>query len=282
MCKEKTLWLAASYPAFFYANFFLTNLCRSFFMSNTPVSLESVPKHIAIIMDGNGRWAKAQGKPRVFGHKAGVTAVRKTISGAVNLGVKAVTLFAFSSENWRRPAEEVNLLMELFITALSKEVKRMHKNNLRLRVIGDKTQFSKRLQNKIASAEELTAGNSGMVVNIAANYGGKWDITNAVKMIASDVRKGELQVEDITESLVQQHLTMADLPEVDLLIRTSGECRISNFLLWQLAYAEMYFTPECWPDFDEESLAEAVSWFVNRERRFGCTGEQIKALMNNK
>jgi undecaprenyl diphosphate synthase len=261
---------------------FLTNLCRSFFMSNTPVSLESVPKHIAIIMDGNGRWAKAQGKPRVFGHKAGVTAVRKTISGAVNLGVKAVTLFAFSSENWRRPAEEVNLLMELFITALSKEVKRMHKNNLRLRVIGDKTQFSKRLQNKIASAEELTAGNSGMVVNIAANYGGKWDITNAVKMIASDVRKGELQVEDITESLVQQHLTMADLPEVDLLIRTSGECRISNFLLWQLAYAEMYFTPECWPDFDEESLAEAVSWFVNRERRFGCTGEQIKALMNNK
>jgi undecaprenyl diphosphate synthase len=253
-----------------------------FSMSNTPVSLESVPKHIAIIMDGNGRWAKAQGKPRVFGHKAGVAAVRKTISGAVSLGVKAVTLFAFSSENWRRPEEEVNLLMELFITALSKEVKRMHKNNLRLRVIGDKSQFSNRLQSKIASAEELTAGNSGMVVNIAANYGGKWDITNAVKAIASEVSQGELSVEDINESLVQQHLTMADLPEVDLLIRTSGECRISNFMLWQLAYAEMYFTPECWPDFDEESLAEAISWFVNRERRFGCTGEQIKALMNNK
>lgn len=251
-------------------------------MSNTPVSLESVPKHIAVIMDGNGRWAKAQGKPRVFGHKAGVAAVRKTISGAVSLGVKAVTLFAFSSENWRRPEEEVNLLMELFITALSKEVKRMHKNNLRLRVIGDKSQFSNRLQSKITSAEELTAGNSGMVVNIAANYGGKWDITNAVKAIASEVSQGELSVEDINESLVQQHLTMADLPEVDLLIRTSGECRISNFMLWQLAYAEMYFTPECWPDFDEESLAEAVSWFVNRERRFGCTGEQIKALMNNK
>lgn len=233
-------------------------------------------------MDGNGRWAKAQGKPRVFGHKAGVAAVRKTISGAVSLGVKAVTLFAFSSENWRRPEEEVNLLMELFITALSKEVKRMHKNNLRLRVIGDKSQFSNRLQSKITSAEELTAGNSGMVVNIAANYGGKWDITNAVKAIASEVSQGELSVEDINESLVQQHLTMADLPEVDLLIRTSGECRISNFMLWQLAYAEMYFTPECWPDFDEESLAEAVSWFVNRERRFGCTGEQIKALMNNK
>jgi undecaprenyl diphosphate synthase len=251
-------------------------------MSNTPVSLESVPKHIAVIMDGNGRWAKAQGKPRVFGHKAGVTAVRKTISGAAGLGVKAVTLFAFSSENWRRPEEEVNLLMELFITALSKEVKRMHKNNLCLRVIGDTTQFSKRLQNKIAAAEELTAENSGMVVNIAANYGGKWDITNAVKAIASEVQQGDLQVDDITESLVQQHLTMADLPEVDLLIRTSGECRISNFMLWQLAYAEMYFTSECWPDFDEESLAEAVSWFVNRERRFGCTGEQIKALMNNK
>ena len=248
-------------------------------MSNNPVSLESIPKHIAIIMDGNGRWAKAQGKPRVFGHKAGVSAVRKTISGAVNLGVKAVTLFAFSSENWRRPEEEVSLLMELFITALSKEVKRMHKNNLRLRIIGDKSQFSARLQRKIADAETLTASNTGMVVNVAANYGGKWDITQAMKAIATEVKQGDLEVEDITESMVRQHLTMADLPEVDLLIRTSGECRISNFMLWQLAYAEMYFTSEYWPDFDEESLAEAVSWFINRERRFGCTGEQIKALM---
>ena len=251
-------------------------------MSNNPVSVESIPKHIAIIMDGNGRWAKAKGKPRVFGHKAGVSAVRKTISGAVNLGVKAVTLFAFSSENWRRPEEEVSLLMELFITALSKEVKRMHKNNLQLRIIGDKSQFSARLQKKIAAAENLTATNTGMVVNVAANYGGKWDITQAVKSIASEVQKGHLRAEDITETMVQQYLTMADLPEVDLLIRTSGECRISNFMLWQLAYAEMYFTSEFWPDFDEESLAEAVSWFINRERRFGCTGEQVKALMESK
>ncbi len=251
-------------------------------MSNNPVALESIPKHIAIIMDGNGRWAKAQGKPRVFGHKAGVAAVRKSISGAAKLGVKAITLFAFSSENWRRPEEEVSLLMELFITALSQEVKRLHKNNLQLRIIGDKTQFSTRLQNKIASAEALTADNTGMVVNVAANYGGKWDITEAVKSIAAEVRQGTLEAGDITESVVQQHLTMADLPEVDLLIRTSGECRISNFMLWQLAYAEMYFTPQYWPDFNEESLAEAVSWFINRERRFGCTGEQVKALMENK
>ncbi|OEE71894.1 isoprenyl transferase [Vibrio ordalii] len=251
-------------------------------MQNSSLSSDVLPQHIAIIMDGNGRWAKAQGKPRVFGHKNGVAAVRRTISTAAKLGIKAVTLFAFSSENWRRPEAEVGVLMELFITVLSTEVKKLHKNNLRLRVIGDKTRFSSRLQTKIAQAEELTSSNSGMVVNIAANYGGKWDITEAMRSIAVKVASGELSPDQIDETLITQSLTMSDIPEVDLLIRTSGECRISNFMLWQLAYAEMYFTPIYWPEFCEESLIEAVTWFVNRERRFGCTGEQVKALMEQK
>jgi len=248
-------------------------------MHTSQAFTDSLPKHIAIIMDGNGRWAKAQGKPRVFGHKNGVQAVRKTISSAAKLGIKAVTLFAFSSENWRRPEEEVGILMELFITVLSSEVKKLHKNNLRLRVIGDTSRFNHRLQKKINEAQALTQDNTGMVVNIAANYGGKWDIQQAVKTIALEVQQGHLSVEDIDEPLITQHLTMSDIPEVDLLIRTSGECRISNFMLWQLAYAEMYFTEQFWPDFDEDSLVEAVTWFINRERRFGCTGEQVKALM---
>ncbi|NKJ66334.1 isoprenyl transferase [Vibrio chemaguriensis] len=248
-------------------------------MQNSQAFSDSLPKHIAIIMDGNGRWAKSKGKPRVFGHKKGVNAVRKTVAAASKLGIKAMTLFAFSSENWRRPEEEVGLLMELFITVLSSEVKKLHKNNLRLRVIGDTSRFGERLQKKIVEAENLTAGNTGMVINIAANYGGKWDITEAAKTLALKARNGEIRVEDINEQLITEHLTMADLPEVDLLIRTSGECRISNFMLWQMAYAEMYFTPEYWPEFDEDSLVEAVTWFINRERRFGCTGEQIKALM---
>ncbi|ELB2053210.1 TPA: isoprenyl transferase [Vibrio parahaemolyticus] len=248
-------------------------------MQNSQAFSDSLPKHIAIIMDGNGRWAKSKGKPRVFGHKKGVNAVRKTVAAASKLGIKAMTLFAFSSENWRRPEEEVGLLMELFITVLSSEVKKLHKNNLQLRVIGDTSRFSERLQKKILEAENLTASNTGMVINIAANYGGKWDITEAAKALALKARNGEIRVEDINEQLITEHLTMADLPEVDLLIRTSGECRISNFMLWQMAYAEMYFTPEFWPEFDEDSLVEAVTWFINRERRFGCTGEQVKALM---
>ncbi|NAX31866.1 di-trans,poly-cis-decaprenylcistransferase, partial [Vibrio sp. V37_P2S8PM304] len=180
-------------------------------MQNSQLSPDSLPQHIAIIMDGNGRWAKAQGKPRVFGHKNGVAAVRKTISTAAKLGIKAVTLFAFSSENWRRPEEEVGVLMELFISVLSTEVKKLHKNNLRLRIIGDKTRFSQRLQSKIADAEAMTAGNTGMVINIAANYGGKWDITEAMKVVGQQIQDGQLQASDVTEELIAQHLTMADL-----------------------------------------------------------------------
>lgn len=250
-------------------------------MHNSQLSPDLLPKHIAIIMDGNGRWAKAQGKPRVFGHKHGVAAVRKVISSSAKLGIKVVTLFAFSSENWKRPEEEVGVLMELFITVLSQEIKKMHSNNLRLRVIGDTSRFSQRLQKKIAQAEALTENNTGMVVNIAANYGGKWDITQAVKTISQKVALGQLKQDEVDEDLITQHLTMADLPEVDLMIRTSGECRISNFMLWQMAYAELYFTPIYWPEFDQDSLIEAITWYINRERRFGCTGEQVEALMES-
>lgn len=238
-----------------------------------------LPKHIAVIMDGNGRWAKARGKARMFGHKAGVDAVRKTVSTANRLGVQVLTLFAFSSENWRRPEEEVSLLMELFVTVLGREVKRLHKNGVKLKVIGDTTRFSQSLQDKIAAAEALTANNTGLVLNVAANYGGQWDIMQAVKKLAAQVERGEIPAEQLTEGDLQVHLSCSGLPDVDLMIRTSGECRISNFMLWQAAYAELYFTEQFWPDFDETSLTDAIAWFINRERRFGCTGEQIKAML---
>ena len=191
-----------------------------------------------------------------------------------------VTLFAFSSENWRRPEDEVSLLMEFFMTVLSREVKRLHKNNIRLRIIGDTRRFSERLQKKISDAEALTADNTGLVLNVAANYGGQWDILQAAKQLVQQAAEQGLTESDITEDMLASGLSTAGLPDVDLLIRTSGECRISNFMLWQTAYAELYFTEQHWPDFDEESFAEAVAWFVNRERRFGCTGEQIQALMD--
>ncbi|MBC7002889.1 isoprenyl transferase [Photobacterium sp. BZF1] len=248
---------------------------------DTALGTDSLPKHVAVIMDGNGRWAKAKGKPRVFGHKAGVEAVRKTVSTARRLGIQCVTLFAFSSENWRRPEDEVSLLMELFMTVLSREVKRLHKNNIRLRIIGDTRRFSERLQKKISDAEALTADNTGLVLNVAANYGGQWDILQAAKQLVQQAAEQGLTESDITEEMLASGLSTAGLPDVDLLIRTSGECRISNFMLWQTAYAELYFTEQHWPDFDEKSFAEAVAWFVNRERRFGCTGEQIQALMGN-
>lgn len=245
----------------------------------TTLSADKLPKHIAVIMDGNGRWAKSKGKARVFGHKAGVEAVRKTVSAASRLGIRVITLFAFSSENWRRPEEEVSLLMELFMTVLGREVKRLHKNNIRLRIIGDTTRFSARLQKKIAEAQALTADNTGLVLNVAANYGGQWDILQAARQLAQQVAEQDMPVDAITETTLAQALSTSGLPDVDLLIRTSGERRISNFMLWQMAYAELYFTEQHWPDFDEQSLADAIAWYVNRERRFGCTGEQIQALL---
>ena len=235
-----------------------------------------VPEHVAIIMDGNGRWAQQQGKKRVFGHKSGVESVRASVSTARRLGVKALTLFAFSSENWQRPEAEVSVLMELFMLVLNREVKRLHKNDIRFRVIGDLSRFSDKLQQKIRAAEALTKDNHGMVLSVAANYGGRWDIANAAKLIANKVVEGSVSIDEINEQLLDQHTSLTEVPELDLMIRTGGDHRISNFLLWQAAYAEFYFTDVLWPEFNEQEFVKAVEIFTQRERRYGKTGEQVK------
>lgn len=242
------------------------------------IASQALPRHVAIIMDGNGRWAEQRGKIRVFGHKSGVKSVRNAVSFAARLGLKSLTLFAFSSENWRRPESEVSALMELFMHVLGREVKKLHQNNICLRIIGERSRFSGRLQEKIAAAEALTSQNSGMVLNIAANYGGRWDITQAAKAVMAEVQAGQLAAEAVSEADLSRHMSTNGLPDVDLLIRTGGDHRISNFLLWQAAYAELFFTPVLWPDFDEMVFSEAIASFASRERRFGCTGEQIRAL----
>ncbi len=239
---------------------------------------EKLPRHVAVIMDGNGRWAEQRSLPRFSGHKAGVETVRSMVQMSGELGIEVLTLFAFSSENWRRPKKEVGLLMELFLTALEREVNKLHDTGVQLRVIGDVSGFPKKLQDRIHKSMELTADNTGLILNIAANYGGKWDITQSVKQIATRISKGELTVSDIDESLIQEHLCMADLPEPDLFIRTGGEQRISNFLIWQLAYSELYFTRVLWPDFDREAYADALASFTQRQRRFGRTGTQVLEL----
>lgn len=242
------------------------------------IKQHALPQHVAIIMDGNGRWAQRQGKPRVWGHKKGVEAVRRSVSFCRELGIKSLTLFAFSSENWRRPDDEVGSLMQLFMMVLQKEVKALHKHNIRLKIVGDLSAFSERLIASIRKAELLTAGNDGMTLNIAANYGGRWDITNATKQLAVKVQQGQLAAEDITEQMLTEQIQMHEQPELDLLIRTGGDLRISNFLLWQAAYAELWFTETLWPDFNQQVFSEAIAAFINRERRFGCTGEQIRQL----
>ena len=226
-------------------------------------------RHVAIIMDGNGRWAKLQGKMRVFGHKAGAKSVRRAVSYAANNGIDALTLYAFSSENWNRPAQEVSALMELFVWALDSEVKSLHRHNVRLRIIGDISRFNSRLQDRIKKAETLTHDNTGLTLNIAANYGGRWDIIQGVKYLASQVQEGKLRPDQIDEQLLGNHICMNEQPAVDLVIRTGGEHRISNFLIWQIAYAELYFSDVLWPDFDEQDFEGALNAFANRERRFG-------------
>ncbi|MGB1262781.1 MAG: isoprenyl transferase [Cognaticolwellia sp.] len=234
-----------------------------------------IPQHVAIIMDGNGRWAQLRGKKRVVGHKSGVDSVRASVSTAAKHGVKALTLFAFSSENWQRPESEVSVLMDLFMFVLTKEVKRLHKNGIKFRVIGDLSKFSDKLQKMITASEALTAENTGMVLSIAANYGGRWDITQAAKKMAEQVARQEITVDDISETSLDQQISLSELPALDLLIRTGGDYRISNFLLWQAAYAEMYFTEVLWPDFNETEFTKAITMFDRRERRFGQTGEQV-------
>lgn len=238
----------------------------------------TLPKHVAIIMDGNGRWAQQQGKLRTFGHKAGVDAVRASVRYARTKGIKALTLFAFSSENWKRPKEEVKILMQLFNLVLSSEVKKLNKNNIRLKVIGDLSAFDQKLVDKIRKAEALTENNTALTLNVAANYGGRWDIVTAAQKIADDVKQGLIKSEEITESSFNQYTCMSDLPTLDLMIRTGGDHRVSNFLLWQCAYAEFYFCETLWPDFDEKKFDEAILDFCQRQRRFGQTGEQVSPV----
>lgn len=239
-----------------------------------------VPQHIAIIMDGNGRWAQQRGKLRVVGHKKGVESVRKIVKVAREKGIKALTLFAFSSENWQRPEKEVSVLMDLFMFVLTREVKRMNKHDIRFQVIGDISRFSDKLQKQISEAERLTVNNSGLVLSVAANYGGRWDISHAAKKLAQQVVNNELNIDDINEATLNEQTSLFGLPELDLLIRTGGDYRISNFLLWQAAYAEFYFTNVLWPDFNEEEFIKAMATFKQRERRFGKTGDQVKENNN--
>ena len=230
-----------------------------------------VPRHVAIIMDGNGRWATKRFMPRVAGHVKGVEAVRGVVEACALRGVEYLTLFAFSSENWRRPEEEVSLLMRLFVTALEREVSKMHANNIRLKVVGDLSRFDPKLQEMIAAAERRTANNTRLTVTVCANYGGRWDIMQATgKMVAANPGATEF-----TEEQLAGHLAMAYAPEPDLFIRTGGEQRMSNFLLWQLAYSELYFSDVYWPDFDVKALDAAIASYQARERRFGRTGDQL-------
>ena len=237
----------------------------------------AVPRHVAIIMDGNNRWAKKRFMPGVAGHKAGVDAVRAVIKVCAEAKVEVLTLFAFSSENWQRPADEVSALMDLFFKALRREAKRLNDNNISLRIIGDRSRFNPQLQAAMREAEALTAGSNRFVLQIAANYGGQWDIAQAAQRLAREVQAGHLQPEDITPELLQTCLATGDLPLPDLCIRTGGEPRISNFLLWQLAYAELYFSDLFWPDFKHDAMRTALADFASRQRRFGKTSEQVEA-----
>jgi undecaprenyl diphosphate synthase len=233
-------------------------------------------RHVAIIMDGNNRWAKRRGLAGVAGHKVGVERIRDAMTACEALGVDVLTVFAFSSENWKRPPLEVEALMSLFQLYLKNEAKALKKKNVRIRVIGNRSRFTKGIQKAIIEAEELTK-DGAMTLVIAADYGGRWDIAQAAQKLAQDVSEGRLALESVTEEALHQHTSLADLPPLDLLIRTGGEIRISNFLLWQAAYAELYFTDTLWPDFDADELNRAAEAFHSRQRRFGLTGEQIES-----
>lgn len=244
-------------------------------MTSESPSRTDVPGHVAIIMDGNGRWARARMLPRPMGHQAGVQSTRRVVEHCVRSGVEVLTLFAFSSENWRRPASEVSSLMDLFFRSLRREAGRLASNGIRMQFIGDRGGFSSRLRTEIAAAEETTATGDRMLLNIAANYGGRWDIVQAVRRLVSEAGPGGMVPDEIDEGALSSRLSTSGIVEPDLFIRTGGEHRISNFLLWQLAYTELYFTDTLWPDFDEAALAEAFSDYAGRQRRFGKTGEQV-------
>lgn len=237
-----------------------------------------LPYHVAIIMDGNGRWAKNHGKIRVLGHKAGLKALRRAVIFAIKNKINILTLYAFSSENWKRPYKEVMYLMKLFIWVLDDVIEKLNKYNIKLKIIGDKSRFSFNLQKKIQNAENFTKNNNGLVLNIAANYGGRWDIIRGLKQIIEKLKEGIILPDQIKEDTLSEHLCLSDLKPVDLVIRTGGEYRISNFLLWQIAYAEFYFTDVLWPDFNKKIFEKAIKNFLGRERRFGG----IKKIINKK
>lgn len=239
------------------------------------IDLNNLPQHIAIIMDGNGRWAKEKGKARVFGHKNGVQSVREVTEAGAELGIKYMTLYAFSTENWKRPKLEVRALMALLVSTIRQEIKTLNKNNIRLEAIGDIEMLPDSAKKELREAIEKTKTNTRMTLILALSYSAKWEIIEAVKKIAKEVKSGELEIDDINEKHISSALTTRDFPDPELMIRTSGETRISNFLLWQLAYAELFFTPVFWPDFRKKHLYDAILNYQNRERRFGMTSEQI-------
>ena len=237
--------------------------------------MERIPQHVAIIMDGNGRWAKSKGLDRIFGHREGVDSVDKVMEAASDLGVKYITLYAFSTENWNRPEQEVNALMEILSQALKKYIEKISKNNVRLMVVGDKSRLSQLTLSNLSEAEKMTEMNTGLTMILAISYSSRWEIVEAAKRIASEVKAGSLNVDQIDEKVFSDHLATAGIPDPDLLIRTSGELRISNFLMWQLSYSELYFTPVSWPEFKKEQFFEAIIDYQKRERRFGKTSEQL-------
>lgn len=241
--------------------------------TRTIPDIASIPRHIAVIMDGNGRWAKRHFMPRVAGHQRGVEALREVVKACRSLGVEYLTVFAFSSENWRRPADEVSFLMTLFLKMLEREVAKLHKNNIRLKIIGDRSRFNDKLKQAMQKAEQLTASNTGLTLTIAANYGGRWDVMHAVQAM---LKEHPQLAQTFTEEDLQPYLSMSDAPEPDLFIRTGGEQRISNFMLWQLAYTELYFTDILWPAFGRKELETAIASYQKRERRFGRTSEQLE------
>jgi len=262
------------------SGFFMVPLCPLFSGENMSGLLEKIdknnlPRHIAIIMDGNGRWAREQGQDRLFGHFHGVESVRNIVEGSAELGIEYLTLYAFSTENWDRPEYEVIGLMELLVSTIRKEVESLDKNNIRLHVIGDMTMLPEYARKELDEALEITKGNTGLNLIMALSYSGRWELLNAVKNIAHEVKTGKIAVEDINQDTLQQYLCTSGFPDPELMIRTSGEFRISNFLLYQLAYAELYFTQVRWPDFRKENLYEAIIDYQGRQRRFGKTGEQV-------
>lgn len=239
------------------------------------INTDNLPQHIAIIMDGNGRWAKQKGKLRLFGHKHGVTSVRETTEAAAEIGIKYLTLYAFSTENWKRPKAEVTALMKLLVQTIHREIKTLHENNIKLQAIGDLKSLPSVTYKELMEAIDQTADHDRMTLTLALSYSSRWEITNAAQKLSQDVALGKVNPEEVDEDLFKSYFVTHSIPDPELLIRTSGEYRISNFLLWQIAYSELYFTPKFWPDFRKEDLYEAIVDFQNRERRFGKTSEQI-------